>query len=116
MLPTTLGGGLGFGTRELTVEVDGLADFNSYDRTTGRVMAGGEYLASQQVPLRLGYRYDQGADLHALSAGLGYIGEEFSFEAAVRRTLSDPGATTIVIGLAYFLESTGFTRSPQGFE
>lgn len=116
ILPTTFAGGVGFGTSELTVEVNALADFNSYDNTTGRFMAGGEYLMGGHVPLRMGYRYDQGADLHALSGGIGYIGTEFAIEGAVRRTLSDPGATTIVIGLAYFLESSGVTRSPQGFE
>ena len=53
--------------------------------------------------------------MHALSGGLGYIGNEFSVEASVRRTLSsDVGATTVVIGLAYFLESSGITRAGSG--
>ncbi len=110
ILPTTFGGGIGYGTSDLSLEVDGLADFNSYTSTSARVMAGGEYLAADHFPIRLGYRYDQGAKLHALSAGLGYIQNEFSVEASVRRTLSDPGATTVVIGLAYFLESSGLRQ------
>jgi len=112
ILPTTFGGGVGFGNKDLSIEADGLADFNSWGKTTARAMVGVEYLAGDHFPIRAGYRYDQGASLHWLSAGLGYIATEFSIEASVRRSLSDPGATTIVIGLAYFLESSGLTRSP----
>jgi hypothetical protein len=113
LLPTTLAGGLAYGSSNFTLEVDALADFNSYEATSGRFMLGGEYLVGQHVPLRLGYRYDQGASLHSLSGGLGYIGNEFSIEASLRRSLSEEGATMVVFGLAYFLESTGFTRAPS---
>lgn len=116
LLPTTFGGGIGYGTKDFGLEVDGLADFNSFEKTTARFMVGGEYLAGDHFPLRVGYRFDQGADIHWLSAGSGYIGKEFSIEASVRRSLSDPGATMIVIGLAYFLESSGLTRAPTDFE
>jgi opacity protein-like surface antigen len=112
ILPTMLGGGVGYGTPDFSLELDALADFNSYSKTTARVMFGGEVLLGDHVPLRAGYRYDQGASKHAASLGVGYTSPQFSFEAGVRRTLSDPGATTIVIGVAYFLESSGITRSP----
>ena len=69
LLPTTVGGGIGFGTDDFSIEVDGLADFNSYRDTTFRFMAGGEYLVADHFPLRAGYRFDQGADQHALSLG-----------------------------------------------
>jgi hypothetical protein len=113
LLPTTLGGGLGFGTDDFSVEVDALADFNSYTDTTTRVMAGGEYLIADHFPVRVGYRFDQGAAQHALSFGAGYVGTEVSVEASVRRALSGDGPTTLVIGLSYHLESTGLTRSPS---
>lgn len=109
--PTTVGGGIGFGTEDFSLEVDGLADIGSYAGARARVMAGGELLVADHFPIRVGYRFDQGASLHALSAGLGYVGTEFSIEASVRRSLSSPGTTTIVVGLAYFLESTELLRS-----
>jgi hypothetical protein len=115
LLPTTLGGGIGFGTADFSVEGDALADFSSYSQTAARLMIGGEYLVGNHFPLRLGYRYDQGANLHALSAGIGYVGTEIAVEAGVRRTLSDPGATTIVIGIAYHLEASGLIRAPTDF-
>jgi hypothetical protein len=116
LLPTTLGGGLGYGGSDLSVEVDALADFNSYDETTARFMIGGEYLLGDHIPLRAGYRYDAGGSLHALSAGLGYIGTEFGIEGGVRRTFGEDATTTIVLQLGYFLESSGLTRTPEGFD
>lgn len=111
VVPTMAGGGIGYGTTEFSVEADALADFDSWGKTTGRFMGSGEYLLGDHVPLRLGYRYDQGAQLHWLSGGVGYLGREFSFEGAVRRSLSSPGGTMIVLSIAYFLESAGIGRT-----
>ena len=111
ILPTTLGGGIGYGDADLSLEVDALADFTSYLKTSARLMVGGEYLIADHVPLRAGYRFDSGASIHSASLGTGYTSPQFSIEAAVRRTISDPGETALVFGLAYFLESSGITRS-----
>ncbi|WP_437297064.1 hypothetical protein [Sorangium sp. So ce426] len=110
LLPTTVGGGIGLGTADFSIEVDGLADLNSYRDTTFRLMAGGEYLVADHFPLRAGYRFDQGADQHALSFGLAYVGTQFAVEGTVRRALAGGGPTTFVVGLAYHLESSGLTR------
>jgi len=115
LLPSTLGGGIGVGTADFSVEGDLVADFSSYAETAMRLSIGGEYLIANHFPLRLGYRWDQGADTHAISAGGGYVGKEVAIEAAVRRTLADPGATTLYIGLTYHLEATGLTRAPTDF-
>lgn len=113
LLPTTLGGGVGYGTEDFSLEVDGIADFNSWLNISGRFMAGGEYLAGDHFPLRLGYRFDQGAMSHEVSGGLGYIDRRFSVEASVRRTIVGPSATMIYVGLAYFLESSGLIGIAQ---
>ncbi len=112
LLPTTIGAALGYGSEDITVEVDGVADLDSWNRTTARVMAGGEYLAADHYPIRLGYRFDQGAGVHQVSAGFGYIGAEIAAEVSVRRTLSTTiNATMIAIGLTYHLESSGLTKT-----
>jgi hypothetical protein len=111
LLPTTVGGGLGFANANLSIEGDGIADLNSWGKPTARVMVGGEYLVADHVPIRIGYRFDQGAALHTLSAGLGYISPEFSIEGTVKRSLSQPGVTTMIFSVAYFLESSGLTRT-----
>lgn len=110
LLPTTVGGGLGYGNGVFAVEADGIADLNSWSKPTARVGAGAEYVAAGIVPIRAGYRFDQGAKLHTLSIGTGYVGPIFSIEAAVKRTLASPGATAMVFSIAYHLESSGLTR------
>ena len=112
ILPTTVGGGIGYGTKDFSIEVDGLADFDSWSKIAGRFMAGGEYLVANKVPLRLGYRYDQGPDVHFISGGLGYVSTELSAELAVRRTLSSTiNATMLGISLTYHMESSSLLNS-----
>lgn len=111
--PTTFGGGIGVATGDLTVEGDVVGDFTTWNSTTARAMGGVEYLAGDHYPLRLGYRYDQGANSHAISGGLGYIDSTFAAEIAVRRVVSGDPATTVVLGFTYHLESTGLTPSPS---
>jgi opacity protein-like surface antigen len=113
LLPTLVGGGIGYGTEDFSLEIDAIADLNSYEKATPRIMAGAEVLLGDHFPVRGGYRYDNGADSHALSAGTGYIDPRFSIEAAVRRTVAGPSATTIVVSLAYFLESSGLAPIEQ---
>jgi len=109
IMPTLIGGGLGIAHEDFTIEADGVADLTSYATPTARVMAGGEYLIVDRVPVRLGYRFDQGANSHQLSGGLGYQSNQFMIEASVRRTLVGPEATEVIFGAAYFLESSGLT-------
>jgi opacity protein-like surface antigen len=111
--PASVGGGIGYGNENLTLEVDVLSDFTTWDETTARVMAGVEFLAGDHYPLRVGYRYDQGAGSHAVSGGVGYIDRAFAAELAVRRVVSpsDDAATVIVLGFKYHLESTGLEPS-----
>ncbi|MBX3183194.1 MAG: hypothetical protein KIT72_04510 [Polyangiaceae bacterium] len=106
-LPSRVGGGIGYGTRDFTVEVDVLSDFTTWDRTTLLAMGGFEFLAADAFPLRAGYRYDEGAELHWLSAGLGYIDRQVSAELSARRTVSGEAATEVLIGFKYHLDVGG---------
>jgi hypothetical protein len=115
-MPLTVGGGIGYGGDAFSIEVDGLADVSSWMKPTARIMAGAEYKVVGIVPIRAGYRYDQGAKLSTLSLGTGYLGDVFSVEAAVKRTLSNPGATTIFFSVSYFLDSSGLTKAGGGPE
>ncbi len=124
LLPTMVGGGIGYTGGGFSIEADGIADLNSWlkpvdpatgklsPRPTARFGAGAEYSIADKVPIRVGYKFDQGAKLHTVSAGLGVVLPQFSIEASVKRTISNPGATTVVFGIAYHLESSGLTRPP----
>jgi hypothetical protein len=119
-LPLTVGGGLGYSANYFSVEVDGIADLSSWGvpgaaKPTARIMGGVEYVVAQHVPIRGGYKFDEGAKLSTVSLGSGYVGTEFAIEASVKRTASNPGATTAFLSFAYYLESTGLTKptAPQ---
>ncbi len=109
--PTSIGGGIGYG-KEL---------FQPRGRSGGRLLdlgqhqaashGRGEFLAGDHFPLRAGYRYDEGAKSHSLSAGFGYIDTTFGAEIAVRRVVSGEPATAIVFGFSYHLDSGGLTQS-----
>ena len=114
--PLGFGGGVGVGTRDFSVEGDVAADFTTYEKTKLKYMAGLELLAADRFPLRGGYRYDDGQKTHAVSGGVGYLDQQFAIEASVRRTVSGAASTTIIIGLSYFLESSGITRSVGDIE
>jgi hypothetical protein len=112
LLPTMAGVGLGYGSKDVSVELDANADFDAWGEVTGRFMLGGEYLAADHYPIRLGYRFDQGANVHALSAGLGYTGTEVALDLGVRRTLSTTiNATLVGVTFTYHLESSGLTKT-----
>ncbi|MFO0549341.1 MAG: hypothetical protein U0271_13190 [Polyangiaceae bacterium] len=115
ILPTIVGGGIGIAHPSFTVEVDAVADLTSYGSPTARLMLGGEYLIKDMVPIRVGYRWDQGADSHQISAGLGYNSPEFKIEASVRRTVFGPESTEVIFGAAYHLDSSGLTGQGEEF-
>ena len=110
LLPTVVGGGIGYGNSDFSIEIDGYADFTSYSKPNPRAMAGAEYLLADRVPLRLGYRFDMlngsGFDpSHQISGGAGYVDQRFGVEASVRRTLVGPSATNVMLTLSYFMDA-----------
>lgn len=118
LLPTMVGGGIAYASRDFTIEADGVADFSSWSEISPRVMVGGEYLLVDAIPLRVGYRFDNmsGSLLdpsHQLSAGAGYTDPRFAVAASVRRTLVGPSATVIIAQLSVFLESLGLPISGE---
>lgn len=115
-LPLMVGGGIGFGNQDFSVEADVLGDFRTWERSTLRAMGGFEFLAADHFPLRLGYRFDQGAESHAVSAGIGYIERLFSTSLSLRQTVTDGRATAVFLGFEYHLESSRQAPAPtDGF-
>jgi len=121
--PTTLAGGVGYATPQVAIEADALADFTTWQSTRGRFMVGGEVFLADHVPLRAGYRYDDGQRAHAISGGAGYVDKKWSFELSVRRDVSaDHPMTLFVAGLRYFMDNGSnegglgnFSQSGGGF-
>jgi len=113
--PTVVGGGVGWTNGNLSLEGDAAADFTTWDRTTARIMGGGEYLVGDHYPLRAGYRYDTGLSTHAVSAGLGYISNVFSLEFGARRSFGEYAATAVVFSIGYHVESSGVGSTSTEF-
>ncbi len=107
--PTSVGGGAGLAFGNFSGEVDVVADFTSWDRTTVRPAVGLEGLFADHIAARLGYKYDDGQKNHTLALGAGYVDRAFDIDASVHRTVSGPGALAIVVGFSYHLETTGMT-------
>lgn len=104
-LPLLLGGGVGYGTESLSLEVDVVSDFTTFDDAALRFQGGGELLLADSFPLRAGYGYDEGLDMQFLSGGFGYLSRQFSLDAGVRGAVAGPASITFVIGFKYHVES-----------
>jgi hypothetical protein len=108
-LPLMLGGGAGFGMDIFSIEADVVGDFTTYDESTLRAMTGGQVLVGGHFPIRLGYRFDEGAVSHAVTGGIGYLDTSYAIDLSVQRVVSGDSLTVIVLGFTYHLESSGLT-------
>jgi len=109
--PMSVAGGIGYGIQSFTIEGDALADFTTWDRTTMRLMFGGEYLLAEHYPLRGGYRWDSGQEAHSASLGVGYISSAFSLDVGARHSFGVNAATAVVFSVAYHVESSDSSGS-----
>jgi hypothetical protein len=106
-MPIMLGGGIGYGTKDFNLEGDAVMDATTWDETTVRINGGAEVLLGDHVGLRAGYRWDQGAESHAVSGGIAYVDPRFSVDGSVRQTVSGDSATAIVFGFTLHIEASG---------
>ncbi len=113
-LPTTLGSGLGYGSREFSIEVGANVDFTTFGKPKVRAMGGVELFILDRLAIRAGYRYDDGFRTHAVSLGLGYIDRKWSIELSGRRdVVGDLQGTQTVLSLRYFYDATGLNDEPD---
>ena len=108
LAPTTVQGGLGYGSEVFSIEGDVLGDFTTYGTPKVRAMGGAELFLGGHVPIRLGYRYDDGTKTHAISGGLGYVDKNWSFEVGGRHDIvGDHPATMLVASVRFFYNPEG---------
>ncbi len=113
LMPTLVGGGVGFGNADFSLEADVGFDFTTYEETKYQIGAGAEFLLMGQVPLRGGYSYDQAFTRQSVSVGAGYLANEFAIDAALRLSVAGPTATAVIIGLRYHLDGAGIVTAPE---
>lgn len=103
--PISLGIGLALTISSFAVVTDVLLDFASADDLMVRAMGGAEYLVNNNWPIRLGYRWDQMLDTHAVTGGFGYVSQRFGIELSLRQDVSSPEDslhTSLVLAIRYF--------------
>ncbi len=113
-LPTSLAAGLGYGSREFSIEAGAHIDFTTFGKPKVRAMGGAELFILDRLAIRAGYRYDDGFRTHAVSLGLGYIDRKWSIELSGRRDIvGDLQGTQTVLSLRYFYDATGVNDEPD---
>jgi opacity protein-like surface antigen len=115
LAPTTVVGAVGYDSHTFALEADVLGDFTTWQKDQVRVMTGAELFVEDHVPLRIGYRYDQGMNTHAVSAGIGYVGQIWSIEYSLRQDVAGSYPSTMMsLSIRYFYDSTGNNTMSAG--
>ncbi len=106
LAPTLLGGSASYTLNGMfTVAADVLVDLTTFDQAELLVGGGVEFLAGGQVPIRAGYRRDQGRDIHQLTLGLGYVDQRVGVDLGLRQNIaSETKETALVLSFRYHVQ------------
>ncbi len=92
LAPLQLGGGVSYTIREVvTLAGDAFADLTTFDDTRVIFGVGAEILLGEKVPLRVGYRRDDGRGLDQITAALGYVERQLGADLALRQDIGGDG-------------------------
>ncbi|MGB5811528.1 MAG: hypothetical protein WBG86_13405 [Polyangiales bacterium] len=87
-----------------TAGFDLLADLSTFEKTELLLGGGAQFVAGEKVPLRIGYRRDNGRDLNQITAGAGFSQGKFGIEASIRQTLGSQKETYIILVSRFVVE------------
>lgn len=88
-----------------TVGGDLLVDLTTFESAELILGGGLEYLAADSVPIRVGYRRDNGRDIHQFTASVGYVDRSFGIDFGLRRDIaSDTNDTQMVLNFRYHVQ------------
>lgn len=105
LAPTQVGGSAAFTYDSVfTIGADVLVDLTTFEEA--QVLAGGgvELLAAGKVPIRLGYTFDSGRQIHSVSGGLGYVEASWGLELGLRQDVAGASDTAILASFRYFVQ------------
>jgi len=80
-----------------TIGADVLVDLSTFEDPELLIGFGAQFIAGEMVPLRFGYRRDNGRELNAITAGAGFNKGKFGIEASIRQTLGSEKETYLVV-------------------
>ena len=104
--PTLLGGSVSYSMGTVfSLAGDVFVDMTSFDDPEMIFGVGGEYLAGNQVPIRIGFRREMGRDLNQITAALGYVDQRLGIDIAIRQDIaSDTKETAILAAFRYHVQ------------
>ena len=85
----------------LNIVADALIDFRQMGTAKGRYSGGIELLIGSHFPIRAGYAYDDLRTTHAVTAGVGYIDDNFGVEFGMRQEVIPELQTTMMLSVRY---------------
>lgn len=89
MVPVQLGTALAFGISDaLSLGADFLIDTSTFGKPQFLTGAGLEFLAGGAVPLRIGYRFDTGREIHCVTGGIGYTSQYVGLDLSLRQQVA----------------------------
>jgi hypothetical protein len=83
---------------------DVLFDFTTFETTELIAGAGMSYIAGEMVPLRFGYRRDQGRNLNQITAGAGFTKGKVGAEAALRQDIGGRKETYLLFMFRFVVQ------------
>jgi hypothetical protein len=86
----------------LTIVADALLDFRQVGQVRGRYSGGVELFLGNHFPIRAGYAFDHLRFSHAITAGVGYMDENFGVEFGIRQAVAPDPETTMMLSVRYF--------------
>jgi len=105
LAPMLLGGGVSYSYETLfSIGADVLVDMTSFDGPELLIGGGAEVLLGGQVPLRLGFRRDQGRELNQITAAIGYVDQKVGLDVALRQDVNGPKETQLLFAFRYHVQ------------
>ena len=105
LAPMLLCGGVSYSYETLfSIGADVLVDMTSFDGPELLIGGGAEILLGGQVPLRLGFRRDQGRELNQITAAIGYVDQKVGLDVALRQDVNGPKETQLLFAFRYHVQ------------
>ncbi len=104
--PMQLGGSVSYAIGGVfTLAGDVLVDLTTFDSAEMIFGVGAEYLIAGQVPVRAGYRRDNGREINQITAAIGYVDQKIGIDAAIRQDIGNENRETqLVFSFRYHVQ------------
>jgi hypothetical protein len=109
LVPRLVGGSASYTIDSMvTIAFDGLADLSTFYNVDASLrpealFGGAVEVFISGVPIRAGYSFDTGRDIHYITAGLGYVTDEWGLDFSYRQQIVGDDDTWLLLGFRYFV-------------